>query len=237
MMVKPLNRIPKAGFATLVALFLSVPAANAGEWYRYLDDNGVLVLSHEVPAEYATGGYTVIDDNGRVLREVSRQLSPEERVVRAKELAQQAEVEAAHQAVLQHNRELMQLYASPEEVEYARDRKLASIDGMINTLMGDAQQLRSKQRLFETQAADKERSQLPVSKEIFSNLETVRQRLAETLREIDARKQERSQTLEDFDRDLKLVYQLYGIPLPGAIDGPEVSIADPQLVGRGTQAL
>jgi hypothetical protein len=236
MMVKPLNRIPKAGFATLVALFLSVPAANAGEWYRYLDDNGVLVLSHEVPAEYATGGYTVIDDNGRVLREVSRQLSPEERVVRAKELAQQAEVEAAHQAVLQHNRELMQLYASPEEVEYARDRKLASIDGMINTLMGDAQQLRSKQRLFETQAADKERSQLPVSKEIFSNLETVRQRLAETLREIDARKQERSQTLEDFDRDLKLVYQLYGIPLPGAIDGPEVSIADPQLVGRGTQA-
>jgi hypothetical protein len=186
----------------------------------------------------------VIDDNGRVLREVSRQLSPEERVVRAKELAQQAEEEAKVEAVLQHNRELMQLYASPEEVEYARDRKLASIHEVINTLMGDAQQLRNRQRLFETQAADKERSQLPVSKEIFSNLETVRQRSAETLREIEARKQERSQTLEDFDRDLKLVYQLYGIPLPIAppatnpellIADPEVLTPDPQLVVRGTQ--
>ncbi len=172
-MVKPLSRLRKYGFATLVTLCVGMPAANAGEWYRYLNDDGVLVLSHEVPAEYATRGYTVVDDNGRVLREVSRQLSPEERVVREKELAQQAEVEAQRVAALQHDRELMQLYASPEEVEFARDRKLASVDEMINTLMGDAQQLRNKQRLFETQAADKERSQLPVSKEILSNLETV----------------------------------------------------------------
>jgi hypothetical protein len=239
MMVKPLSRLPKAGFATLVALFLSVPAANAGQWYRYLDDNGVPVLSHEVPAEYATRGYTVVDDSGRVLREVARQLSPEERVVREKELAQQAEVEAQRLAAAQRDRELMQLYASPQEVEFARDRKLASIDEMINTLMGEVQQLRKKQHLFETQAADKERSQLPVSKEIISNLETVRQRIAETLREIEARQRERSRTLEDFDRDMKRVHELYGIALPSVPEppatNPEVLTPDPQLVGRGIQ--
>jgi len=117
---------------------------------------------------------------------------------------------------------------------------------MINTLMGDAQQLRKKQRLLETQAADKERSQLPVSKEILSNLETVRQRIAETQREIEARQRERSRTLEDFDRDMKRVHELYGIALPIVpelpatnpevpIADPEVLTPDPQLVRRGTQ--
>jgi hypothetical protein len=187
----------------------------------------------------------VVDDNGRVLREVSRQLSPEERLVRDKELAKLAEVEAQLLAAMQHDRELMQLYASPEEVERTRDRQLASVDESITTLMGDIQQFRNKQRLYETQAAEKERSQMPVSNEILTNLETVRLRIVETRREVEARTQERVRMVEDFARDLKRVYELYGIPLPIAargtnpeveIAGPEVSTPDPQLVGRGAQA-
>ena len=214
MMVRPSSRMWKVGFAMLVTLSVGVPAANAGEWYRYQDDDGVLVMSHVVPAEYAVRGYTVVDDNGRVLRVVPRQLSPEELVVREKELAQQAEVEAKQLAALQHDRELMQLYAAPEEVEYARDRKLESIDEAINTLMGDLQQLRNKKRGYETQAADKERSQLPVSKEIMMNIETVEHRIAETQREVEARQAQRAEILDAFARDLDRVYELYGIALP-----------------------
>lgn len=203
-----------AGFAMLAALLLGAPAAHAGEWYRYQGDDGVLVMSHHVPPEYADGGYEVVNDHGRVLRVVPRQLSPEEIVVRDRELAREAEIEAERQLALQHDNELMQLYATPEEVELARDRKLASIDEVINTLLGDVQQLRNKQRLYQTQAAEKERGLLPISREILTNLETVQHQMVETRREIDTRRKERDQILADFDRDLNRVYELYGLARP-----------------------
>jgi hypothetical protein len=214
----------------LVTLLVGVPGANAGEWYRYQDDEGVLVISHDVPPEYAIQGYTVIDDKGRVLRTVTRQLSADEIVIRDEELARAAALEAEREAALQHDRELMQLYATPEEVEFARDRKLESVDELINALMGDAQQLRNKKRLYETQAADKERSLMPVSADILTNIDTVQYRIAETQREIEARKQERDRILENFARDLRRVYELYGLPLPTA-----APIPDPQVVVRATQ--
>ena len=213
-MVRAWIKLRKVGFVTLVALVVGVPAANASEWYRYQDDNGVLVMSHHVPPEYADRGYTVVNDDGRVLRVVPAQLSPEEIVIRDRQLEREAELEAQRQLALQHDNELMQLYATPEEVEFARDRKLESIDEAINTLMRDIQQLRNKQRLYETQAAEKERGLMPVSREILTNLETVQHQIAKAQREIEARRKEREQIQEDFNRDLNRIYELYGLSRP-----------------------
>jgi hypothetical protein len=213
-MVRAWIKLRKVGFVTLATLCVGFPAANAGEWYRYQDDDGVLVMSHHVPPEYADRGYTVVNDDGRVLRVVPRQLSLEEIVIRDQALAREAELEAQRQFALQHDNELMQLYATPEEVEFARDRKITSIDEVINTLMGDIQQLRNKQRLYETQAAEKERGLMPVSREILTNLETVKHQIIKAQREIEARGKERDQTKADFDRDLNRIYELYGLTRP-----------------------
>jgi hypothetical protein len=213
-MVIPWIKLRKVGFVTLVTLFVGIPVANASEWYRYQDDSGVLVMSHHVPPEYAARGYTVVNDDGRVLRVVPRQLSAEEIVIRDRELERQAELEAQRQLALQHDNELMQLYATPEEVEFARNRKLASIDESINALKRDIQQLRNKQRLYETQAAEKERGLMPVSREILTNLETVRHQIAKAQREIEARHEERERVQAEFGRDLNRIYELYGLPQP-----------------------
>ena len=213
-MIRFWTRLMNVGLVVLAALLVGTPAANAGEWYRYQDDNGVLVMSQYIPAEHAHRGYTVVDDNGRALRVVSRQLNAEEIAARDIERARDAELEAQLKAARQHDRELMQLYATPDEVGFARDRRLASIDETISTLLDDIQQLRAKQSLYETQAAEQERGLMPVSKDTLVNLESNEKRISEALREIEARRQERSRILEDFDRDLKRVYRLYGLPLP-----------------------
>lgn len=208
-----LRMVVSVALATLCA---GVPGAYAGEWYRYQDDNGVLVMSHHVPAKFAHKGYTVVNDAGRVLRVVARQLTPDEIVLRDEELARQAEIEAQRQAVLDHDLKLMDLYATPAEVEFARDRKIAAMDTEINTLKGEIQRLRSKQRLYETQAAEKERGQMPVSREILHGLETVQHEIADKQGDIEARQREQNETREEFALDLDRIYELYGLSRPVA---------------------
>jgi predicted nucleic acid-binding Zn-ribbon protein len=154
----------------------------------------------------------VVNDDGRVLRVVPPQLSAEEIVIRDRELEREAELEAERQSALQHDNELMQLYATPEEVGFARNRKVESIDEAINALKRDIQQLRNKQRLYETQAAEKERGLMPVSREILTNLETVKHQIAKAQREIEARREERERVQVEFGRDLNRIYELYGLP-------------------------
>ena len=82
----------------------------------------------------------------------------------------------------------------------------------INALKRDIQQLRNKQRLYETQAAEKERGLMPVSREILTNLETVKHQIAKAQREIEARREERERVQVEFGRDLNRIYELYGLP-------------------------
>ena len=100
------------------------------------------VISHHVPPQYAHKGYTVLNDDGRVLRVVPRQLTPEEIRVRDAELERVAAREKAREAAVKRDEELMQLYATPDEVTDAMNRKIKNIEGEIQKLKTESQQLR-----------------------------------------------------------------------------------------------
>lgn len=207
--------VPKVFTATVLVTAVTLLASPvSAEWYRYQNENDVTVLAQYVPPEFARKGYTVLDNNGRVLRVVPRQLTPAEIAVRDRELKRQEEIEAEQKAALEHDKHLMQMYATPEEVEFARDRTLKDIEKTINTLKSDIQRLEGQRRVYETQAAERERSQMPVSRELLQNIETVDFQIDKKQKDIEARREEQDKVREDYARDLDRIYELYGVERP-----------------------
>lgn len=113
-----------------------VGAAAQAELYRYVDGNGGVVLSrHGVPAELIGNGYEVLSEQGRLLRVVPPAPTPAQRVeLRARE--ERAALDA----------KLLRLYSSVEDVERARLRKLAELDGLIDIAEANLQALQAQRR-------------------------------------------------------------------------------------------
>lgn len=98
-----------------------------------MDEDGVNVLDSNVPARYVKNGYTMLSLDGRVLEIAPRALTDEEMRLRDRLLAEERQIEllAREQKVADQN--LLRISSTPEDVIRARDIKLASIEGFINT--------------------------------------------------------------------------------------------------------
>lgn len=119
----------------LVAMSVLVvySADSHAKLYKYMDEDGVNVLDSNVPARYVKNGYTMLSLDGRVLEIAPRALTDEEMRLRDRRLAEERQIErlAREQKVADQN--LLRISSTPEDVIRARDIKLASIEGFINT--------------------------------------------------------------------------------------------------------
>jgi len=213
----------KTGF-TAAALLLccsltvAVPAV-AAELFRYINDDGVMVISSTLPPRFASRGYAVIDSRGRVLREIPRQLRGEElRARQAQEAALEAERQAAERRRAQ-DEELLRVYGSPEEVSRARARRIESIHAHIASIRAGMARLQSQQSSLEAQAAELERAGRAVPAHILTALERIQGQLQGRHEEISMREEEVERIRKSFDRDRERVAYLLGIP----VSSPETS--------------
>lgn len=129
----------------LIALPLASPAA---ELYRYLDRNGTLVIDRQgVPPEYAGKGYDVLNEQGRVIRKVAP-APPAEELQRREQARQQALADE----------QLRKLYSSVEDVDRAKARKLAELDGLVEIKQANLDSARQLQNQLMEQAAVQQRN-------------------------------------------------------------------------------
>ncbi|MCC5885755.1 MAG: DUF4124 domain-containing protein [Gammaproteobacteria bacterium] len=201
-----------AAFVLLCASLGAAVPAVAAELFRYINDDGVVVISSNLPPRYASRGYAVIDSRGRVLREVPRQLTAEE--VRARQ-AEEAEREAERQAADRRraqDEELLRLYGSPEEVSRAGNRRIESIEAHIASIRAGMARLHTQQSEIEAQAAELERAGRPIPEHIVTALARIDTQLEERHAEIRSREEEIERTRESFARDRERVARLLGVP-------------------------
>ena len=138
-----------------------------------------------------------------------RALTDEEIRVRDRRLAEdrQSERLAREQKIADQN--LLRIYSTPEDVIRARDTKLASIEGFINTSQTNLARLESQKRNMESQLADIERSGGTISKERISQVRTIENRIRQSEREIKAKRAEKEALAASFSADLNRVRELY----------------------------
>jgi hypothetical protein len=197
-------------------------AAKPCEWYRFQNDDGVTVLAYSIPAELVHKGYSCIDKDGAIVKEVARELTPDEIAKRDAAVAKQKAEEAAGTARARKDQELTKLYASPRDVEEARDRKILSIDSATATTKSNIERLKVQKQRLEEQAADREREGLAPSPDILDSLTNLETQIANKELEVAKRKVEKQQVIDQFELDLARIKLLYGLP-PEASKGGTVT--------------
>lgn len=191
-------------FITRVALLalLAQPAfALKGEkgetlYYRYHNAQGVKVLSHSLPPEFAQNGYQLVTASGDVIKDVPPALNKDDA-----EKAEVARIEA--ETLAKWDKELRRRYSSVEDIEAARERKMAEVDGNIAILRSNVRSLRTQITNLHTRAANIERMGREVPASIVKNVEALEKEVGMTEAQIGQRKELSQEIVDKYQRDIE----------------------------------
>ncbi|GAC1035595.1 hypothetical protein thsps117_03520 [Pseudomonas sp. No.117] len=173
-------------------LLLALPlAGQAVELYRYLDRNGTLVIDRQgVPPEYAGKGYDVLNEQGRVIRRVAPAL-PAAELDRQQQERQQAVADG----------QLRKLYSNVEDVDRAKARKLAELDGLMQIKKANLESARHLQGQLMEQAAVQQRNGQALTDDLRARLDAAAADLLRLQADLQRYAELRRSTSTAFDAD------------------------------------
>lgn len=180
------------------AIMGGLSAANAAEarFYRYTNDQGVLVMNSAIPPEQVRQGYEIVTLSGKVLEVVPPALTSEQ--------AEQASADRMRASELaEWDRSLRLRYGSVAEVESARDRKLKDFDTNILILKSNADNVQIKIAELQSRAARIERSDRSVPEGLIANIDRNSLELEEAQSQIELRIKERRELELQYETDLE----------------------------------
>ncbi|GLK87129.1 DUF4124 domain-containing protein [Pseudomonas turukhanskensis] len=162
--------------------------------YRYEDAKGVTVLDRQgVPPELIYKGYEVLNEQGRVVQIVAPAPSLQDRQRLLDEKARASS-----------DAQLLRLYSTLDDVERAKGRKLAELDGVISVARGNLASLKTQQANLQSQAADQERAGKQVPDHLVAQIENIKAEQVglegDIRRYLDGRKQAEASFNADRDR-------------------------------------
>jgi len=198
----------KLPVSILLAIFGCFPMMASGELYRYTNEDGVPVLDSHVPARYVKNGYTILSLDGRVLEVVPRALTDAEIRARDLALAEQERIEREARELKIADENLLRLYGTPNDVIRARDTKLSSINGFIETQKGNMQRLEVQKRQLQAELADIERSGGTIDRDKLGQIRGIDSRLQQLEAEIAEKRDEIDELRASYAADLKRVKEL-----------------------------
>jgi hypothetical protein len=193
----------------LLALFV-IPTAASAELYKYLNEEGFTVLNNYVPPGFVKGGYTILNEDGRVLEVVPRALTPEELRQREGELAESQSLAQKLKEQKEADQNLLILYSTPEDVERARDTKLASIEGYIRTQKDHLRRMLGQKHWHEANLADMERAGDSIDEESLDRIRVIEGRMAIVNSELEGKLSELDVLRTNYAADLTRVRELLG---------------------------
>ena len=133
--------------ALILVLILSAPTLAArfgqrasermpdGAYFRHFSADGVMHLNRTLTSDAIRSGYQLLDEHGRILEDVEGvNLNDEE--------ARKMRLERARQA--REDKELLRMYAGPEDAVRARDRKIDALNLSISYEENSLAQLQMK---------------------------------------------------------------------------------------------
>lgn len=164
-----------------------------GKLYRYLNDDGIKVISSSIPPQYVGRGYEILNPNGRVLQVVEPEPTLEDREAFERERALKAEYE-----------ELARRYSSVKDIEAARDRRLASLETNISILKGNISNLSNQIEEQMRRAAKFERDGQKVPAYIFNNIDGLRAEVRSAEMVLQERVEEHKEIFDKFADDVAL---------------------------------
>jgi chromosome segregation ATPase len=193
--------------ALVFGLAISFPAM--ATLYKWVDDHGTTHYGETIPPEYADKDHQVLNKQGRVIKS-EEVMTPERRRAKEIEDAKQREQAAAELDQERHDRTLINIYNSVDEIDLARKRNVQQIDARINAINSSIKaandNLASLQK--EVDVYTSANSQIPAS--LKQDLQASEARLAKLKHDAEAPLAEKAALEARFDADKARYIELTG---------------------------
>jgi hypothetical protein len=179
-------------FIVLLAIN-SLPAL--ADYYRYLGDNGRVVVADQLNVEAIRRGYERLNNSGQVVEVVDRAMTREESTKLNAD-----KIEA--QRLQQWDEALLLKYSTIADIEAAKLRALRDIDVRLGILKSNRSVLKTQLSNEQTKAANLERNHREVPADLQLRIKNLALELDVVRSTIAMRREEKVTTSEDFQRDI-----------------------------------
>ena len=186
------------------------PATSIAGIKCWTNNEGIKECGNVVPPEFSQKGHEEISNQGITVRKQSRAKTIDEieQEKEAKRQEKQRDKLAQEQAI--RDRNLLNTFATQEELIFARDDKLKVIDEQIDHQKRISADLTLDLEALATLAADQERSGKAVSEELLDDIEALKRQIGESSDFVIKRQQERVSLEDQFKSDLNRYQKLKG---------------------------
>ena len=184
--------------AFLLALVVT-GTAHAEKFFRYKNEQGVLVIGHTIPPKFVAGGYTIVNEHGMVVKVIEP--APTAADLESRAAARQKEAE--QERIIKQDELLVSRYSSVEDITASQTRVLDEIDVRLSILRGNLRTLRSQIEKQRERAANLERLGRTVPDNVTANIATMQMEVDDTRASIKQRNAEKQLVVTQFEADIE----------------------------------
>ena len=207
---------------TLLACLMS-QAAFGAKFYRWVDEQGETHYGASVPPEYLQKQHRELSNQGVTTRRHQRTKTPEELAEERLRLMMRGEEQKRIRAQEADDLILLQTYSSLDDMELARDGKIAAIEAVIRITKSNIGGMRSTLSQMTEQAADHERAGRTVPPKLDAQIKDVQRQIEESLAFINHQREEQAQVRQEFEREMARYARLRSVREKRELDAAVIS--------------
>jgi Domain of unknown function (DUF4124) len=189
-----------------VCLFAVTSRAEAG-LYKWTDERGKIHYSDKIPAEAVNGANLQLNRQGLTIRK-TEQVKPSTQPVAKTESDEQRIRQAERDKLLaaRRDRALVESYTNEKEIDLAKARAVATIDGQVQSAQGYIAQM--QKRRDELEGKKGTYAPRPVPGALVFEVETIDAEIARQHEFIAAKKKESANVAARYDADKQRFHEL-----------------------------
>ncbi|PCM43128.1 DUF4124 domain-containing protein [Marinobacter sp. ANT_B65] len=194
--------------ATATALLLTLGMATVAEagMYRYIDENGQVVISNTIPQQATKRGYDILNSNGRIVEVIPP--APTEAEIAAREAEKQRQEELAIQR--EKDAQLLKRFSHPDQAIRAMHRKLGELRGLIQLKRGNISVISSQLDNEQSRAANMERSGQKIPEATLEKIRRLESQIRDIEKDISWQTRETDALIQSFEADIKRLEKVTG---------------------------
>lgn len=187
-------------------------ATRKAAYYRYTMPDGRTEVGRQVPSVAVDAGYEVLDSRMRLMHKVKPAPSQEELALKELKSTQQASDD-----------KLLQIFATSEDAERARDRKIAALDVIVNISKGNILRLNLEYETLAALAASKLRRDMEVPANVKENMDSTERQIQEAEAHIQQKENEKQAIYDSYQPDIDRLKELEALQTNGSAPNAELS--------------
>jgi chromosome segregation ATPase len=198
----------KFRYFVLLPALLVATAAVAERTFKWTDSEGQVHYGNRVPPEYAQMERKVINEQGRTVKVYEAAKTPDERAAAEKAAELEARKKALDEEQATHDRSLLATYASEQDMQLAREGKVASIEALLQLTNSRIESMKQRLHGLTEEAATYERSGKQLPHTVESQINNLRSQITRNEDFVKEKEQELGEINKQFDADINRFIEL-----------------------------